>query len=228
MDIAFATKEATRQMTAPATDDWNKLIRLGRYLARYPRVVNWYKYQNASKEVVACPAWAGAKERGGRRQVDASTDGTTCLSSGAKHRPSALSGAAVKASQEVLGMMSLWKDVGTCDGRRKCSNWDHPTHGVRKVRHLNTSWLWVQVKAASHELQNHKVSSDNSADLFTKALDHDRSDDTLNPWEANSRLGRINLHAIVKNLSAPLSMKKIGNRKGEEFRDKRKNTRGEE
>ena len=36
-------------------------------------------------------------------------------------------GAPVKASQEVLGMMSLWKDVGentrrARDGRCKCSN----------------------------------------------------------------------------------------------------------
>ena len=42
MDIAYAAKEATRRMTAPTTDDWNNLVRLGRYLARYPRVVNWY------------------------------------------------------------------------------------------------------------------------------------------------------------------------------------------
>ena len=35
-------------MTAPTTDDWNKLVRLGRYFARHPRVVNWYKYQEAS------------------------------------------------------------------------------------------------------------------------------------------------------------------------------------
>ena len=43
--------------------------------------------------------------------------------------------------------------------------------GLGKVKHLNTSWLWVQEKAASRELQYHKVrGSDNSADLFTKAL----------------------------------------------------------
>ena len=35
-------------------------------------------------------------------------------------------GAAVKASQDVLGMMSLWKDVGETT-RRKRINWDHPT-----------------------------------------------------------------------------------------------------
>ena len=83
--------------------------------------------------------------------------------------------AAVKASQEVLGMMSLWKDVGEI-------TWGHVMGdasaavgiirrmGLGKVRHLNTSWLWVQDKEASRELQYHKViGSDNSADLFTKA-----------------------------------------------------------
>ena len=61
MDIAFATKEATRRMTSPTRDDWNKLVRQGRYLFQYPRVVNWYKYQNAPEEVVACTDsdWAG-------------------------------------------------------------------------------------------------------------------------------------------------------------------------
>ena len=36
MDIAFARKEATRRMTSPTKDDWNKLVRLGRYLVRLP------------------------------------------------------------------------------------------------------------------------------------------------------------------------------------------------
>ena len=47
----------------PTTDDWNKLVRLGRYFARYTRVVNWYKYQNESEKVVACTDsdWAGCR-----------------------------------------------------------------------------------------------------------------------------------------------------------------------
>ena len=35
MDIAFATKEATRRMTSDTKDDCNRLVRLGRYLVRY-------------------------------------------------------------------------------------------------------------------------------------------------------------------------------------------------
>ena len=65
VDITFDTKEGTRGMTAPIEGGWNKLIRLGRYFARYPRVVNWYNYQDESDQVVACTDsdWAGAEER---------------------------------------------------------------------------------------------------------------------------------------------------------------------
>ena len=49
LDIACATKEATRRMMSPTKDDWNKLVRPGKYLLRYPRVVNWYKYSNESE-----------------------------------------------------------------------------------------------------------------------------------------------------------------------------------
>ena len=36
MDTAFPTEEATRRMTAPTKDDWNKLVRLERYIIRCP------------------------------------------------------------------------------------------------------------------------------------------------------------------------------------------------
>ena len=54
---------------------------------------------------------------------------------------------------------------------------ESPASGARvlgKVRHLSTSCLWVQEKESSREIQHHKgKGSDSSADLFTKALDHD-------------------------------------------------------
>ena len=70
-------------------------------------------------------------------------------------------GAAVKASLEVLGMMSLWKDVGEAtrghvSGDASAAIGITRRMGLGKVRHLNTSWLWVQVKEASRVLQYHK------------------------------------------------------------------------
>ena len=129
--------------TVKFQNDWNNLVRTGRYLVRYPRVVNWYKYQNESEKVAVCTDsdWAGCTRtrrptpggcihRGQHRlEFKSKTQVVVALSSA-----EAELGAAVKASQEVLGMMSLWKELGatTWDGRRKCSNWDHPTHGTRK------------------------------------------------------------------------------------------------
>ena len=44
--------------------------------------------------------------------------------------------------------------------------------GLGKVRHLNTAYLWVQVKAAEDDIKYHKVPGQKSiADVFTKALD---------------------------------------------------------
>ena len=85
----------------------------------------------------------------------------------------------MKASQEVLGMMSLWKDVGETTSGHVMGGASAAIGIIRRMelekeRHLNTSWLWVQEKEASRELQDHKIKgSDKCADLFTKALDHD-------------------------------------------------------
>ena len=90
MDIAFATKEATRKMTSPTKDDWNKLGRLGRYFVPYTRVVNWYKYQNESQKLVASSpiqTGLGAEGREDQHQAGAFTEDSTCLSSGARRKP---------------------------------------------------------------------------------------------------------------------------------------------
>ena len=156
MDIALAKQEATRRMTSPTKDDWNKLVRIGRYLVRYPRVENWYKYQNEPERVAACPDSDWAVCRKTRRSTSggcmhrgqhmlkfwSKTQAVVALSSA-----EAELGAAVKASQEVLGMVSLWKDVGetTQDhvmGDASAAIGIIRRMGFGKVRHLNTSWLW--------------------------------------------------------------------------------------
>ena len=103
----------------------------------------------------------------------------------------------MKASQEVPGMMSLWKDVGETTrehvmGDASAAIGIIRRMGLGKVRHLNMSCLWVQEKETSRELQYHKVrGSDNCADLFTKALDNDSIGDTLKHWDVSSCLGEI-------------------------------------
>ena len=101
MDIAYATKEpmATR-----------------RIMADTPRVVNRYKYQNASEEVVACTDsdLAGCRRTRRSRSSGCIHTGQHMLKFWSKTQAvvalisaEAELGAAVKASQEVLWMMSL-------------------------------------------------------------------------------------------------------------------------
>ena len=44
-DIVYCAKELTRHMATPTTADWEKVVRLGRYLKNKPRVRLWYKFQ---------------------------------------------------------------------------------------------------------------------------------------------------------------------------------------
>ena len=39
VDITYAVKECARSMAAPTENDWNKLVRLARYLKGRPRLV---------------------------------------------------------------------------------------------------------------------------------------------------------------------------------------------
>ena len=118
-------------------------------------------------------------------------------------------GAAVKASQEVLGMMSLWKDIHETTQGHLMEDASAAIGVIRrmefgKVRHLNTSWLWVQEKEASRELQYHKAKGSSRRHSTTTA-----SGDTF----------------AVNNLSATLSMKKLAMEMERRFWDQRENRR---
>ena len=45
-DIQYAVKEVCRKMAKPARGDWQKLVRLGRYLKGAPRCVLEYAWQD--------------------------------------------------------------------------------------------------------------------------------------------------------------------------------------
>ena len=103
-----------------------------------------------------------AEEREDQRQVDPSKEDSTCFKfceqdtgrGGPELEQRRNLGAAVKARQEVLVVMSLWNDVGE-------TTWEHVMGdasaasgiirrmGLGKVRHLNTSWLRVRRKGSA-------------------------------------------------------------------------------
>ena len=107
-------------------------------------------------------------------------------------------------------------------GQYYCAEFFHCVHpAATDQRHLNPSWLWAQEKEASRELQYHKVKgSENGADLFTKALDHDS---IVRHTEA--MFGRDPIAFTVNNPSATVSMQKLALGAGEHFQDKWKNAR---
>ena len=142
----LAAKEATGRMTAPTTDEWNKLVRLGRNLAHCPKAVKCFMYQNASEEVVACTHsdWAGCRRA--RRSTSggcihtgqhmlkfwSKTQAMVALSSAAAELVACSEGESRSSRAAVVVERHGREHRRTCDGRRKCSNWDHPTHGTGK------------------------------------------------------------------------------------------------
>ena len=65
-DIQYAVKEICRKMAKPARGDWQKLIRLGRYLKGAPRCVLEYAWQDCavSPTGFSDSDWAGDRTTG--------------------------------------------------------------------------------------------------------------------------------------------------------------------
>ena len=62
-DIVYCAKELTRHMATPETADWEKMVRLERYLKNRPRVQLWYKFQETpcQFETFSDTDWAGCR-----------------------------------------------------------------------------------------------------------------------------------------------------------------------
>ena len=185
-DITFATKEVTRRMSKPCNEDWAALKRLGRYLKGRPRAVQWFKWRNEADTVdgFTDSDWAGC-----RRTRKSTTGGAICvgghlIKAYSKTQPNiALSSgeaelyAIVKASTETLGIMSLYADWGVTMRGRIWADANAALgivgrKGLGKIRHLDTSLLWVQEAAIKRTLRYSKINgAENVADLMTKHLD---------------------------------------------------------
>ena len=53
-DVAYAVKEICRKMANPVSGDWQKLVRLGRYLKGAPRCVLVYNWQKENAGLSGC------------------------------------------------------------------------------------------------------------------------------------------------------------------------------
>lgn len=188
-DIAFTLKDVCRWMSEPRVDDMKLLERLTRYLMMYPTCKQWFQLQASPGKLTAYTDtdWAGCVKT--RRSITGGvitrgrhairtwckTQALIALSSGEAE----LYGA-VRASPELIGMMSTMKDLGF-DGMNGEVLGDANAAlgiihriGTGTLRHLNTNWLWVQDFAVQiHIAYNNVSGNDIVADLFTKALDQE-------------------------------------------------------
>jgi hypothetical protein len=183
-DIAQATKELCRRMSAPRAADVKALSRVARYLAGAGRVVYEYPWQlKPVLSVYTDSDFAGCvfqrlSTSGGAVLLGthllkhwASTQKKITLSSG-----EAELGAVVRGFSEALGIQSVARDLGVelqpevhADSSaaigicRRC--------GIGKVRHLAVAQLWVQDLVRSKACRLYKVlGTENPADLMTKPL----------------------------------------------------------
>ena len=190
-DIQYATKECAKGMSSPTEEYWSKLKRLARYLKGKPRVVFMYEWQEpTAKTVVFSDAnWAGD------RQTRKSTSGG-CIMLG-KHwvkswsksqSTIALSSAeselyaCIKASSEGLGFLSIMKDYdmtmrGEIRSDASAALGVIARNGLGKLRHVDTSYLWIQQTSAEKKLKYGKVDGkDNIADIMTKNVPKELSE----------------------------------------------------
>ncbi len=184
-DIAYAVKEACRDMANPTASSWEKVKRVVRYLKGEPRVVYEYNWQNYEDIIVYVDTdWAGcfktrkstsggAIMRGGHLLKHwSSTQQTIALSSGEAELKGIVKGAA-----EGLGLQSVGKDL----------NISYDVHvytdssaamgmvarkGIGRVRHVEVGELWIQDAVKNKVLTVNKVKGeDKPADILTKYID---------------------------------------------------------
>jgi hypothetical protein len=197
-DIAQATKELCRRMSAPKAADLRALARVARYLAGAGRVVYEYPWQSrpvlrvfTDSDFAGCVA-TRLSTSGGAVMLGthllkhwASTQKRITLSSG-----EAELGAVVRGFSEALGIQSVARDLGVelqpeVHADSSAAIGICRRSGIGKVRHLAVSQLWVQDLVRSRECSLHKVlGTENPADLMTKPLPRS---------EIDGHLGRLGL-----------------------------------
>jgi hypothetical protein len=193
-DIMYSVKEICRDMAAPSIGSWKKLKRLGRYLIAKPRAVMKLHWQECEKEIegYSDSDWAGC------RKTAKSTSGGVVMAgshflkgwSRTQHAVTMSSAEAelvgiVKTSAEVLGMISLARDLGE---EKRGSVWTDSAaalsitqrQGAGKIRHINVGMLWIQQKNKDEEIKYIKIKGEeNPADLMTKIPNSKKIEDHL-------------------------------------------------
>ena len=147
--------------------------------------------------------WAGCKKTRKSTSGGAVIIGSHCIRSWSKTQATiALSSAEaelialVKATSEAIGMTSLIKDVGKSSKIQVYADASAALgivarKGVGKVRHLDTSMLWIQQKELKNGVDFLKVDGVvNPADLMTKHLAAPTAQIHMETLQMSDRSGR--------------------------------------
>ena len=193
-DVQFASKEASRRMSAPRMCDWSMVKRIGRYLLGRPRAVHWFCWQDRPDHfsVYSDSNWAGCKATRKSTSGACLMWGSHVLKSYSRTQSNiALSSgeaqlyATVTAASEGLGLTAMAGDFGLemrsnvhVDGTAAIGIAERK--GLGKVRHLDTQALWIQDAVRSRRVTLEKVlGTENPADMMTKHLGQRHIDEFL-------------------------------------------------
>ena len=172
-------------MGNPVASDWRKLKRLAKYLVKHPRKVQKFDLQEPTDDVrvYSDSDWAGCRKTRKSTSGGAIVIGSHCIRTWSKTQATlALSSAEaelvalVKATCEGIGMSPLLKDIGRGSKVQVYADASAALgiasrKGIGKLRHLDTSILWIQQKELRNSVEFLKVDGVvNPADLMTKNL----------------------------------------------------------
>jgi hypothetical protein len=185
LDLQYASKELSRWMAVPRQGDWEAMKRFGRYLLLKPRATIFYGWQAEPTELVAFSDtdWAGCKTSRKSTSGGVILHGSHVIRSWSRMQNLVAMSSAeaelygtVRASCELLGVRSLARDYGRWAKGRLYADASAALGiihrlGLGKLRHIDTSALWVQQAARSKLIEYEKVLGDlNPADILTKHL----------------------------------------------------------
>jgi len=216
-DIAYAVKEAARNMSSPTASGLRRLKKIGRYLIGVPRLVSKFNWQDMPTVVTAFTDsdWAGCI-----RTAKSTSGGAICIGEHVvktycrQQKVVALSSAEaelyamVAASAETLAMAAYAADLGIplgcelyCDSSAALGIAQRA--GIGKVRHLRTHGLWVQeVRVAGRIVYRKVLGAKNPADLMTKHMSAELSGQHLRTLNMDIEGGRAASAPTLDNIES--------------------------
>ena len=170
-DMLYASKEVCREMSSPSVSGLEKITRIGKILARRPRVVWEYPNQEPQEaiDIYVDASWAGCRRNRKSTSGECAILGRHCPKAWSKTQSiiakssgeSELYGV-IKGSAEGLGLITLAKDFGVEIATRvhvdaTAAKNMVERRGISRIRHIEVDHLWIQEMEARRMLPIGKV-----------------------------------------------------------------------